>query len=127
MGVLGSAVGLFGLSLLLRYWDPLPLKFPTDARKPFRVEVLNGCGRKGVAAQVAERLRRGGVDVVYVGNAGSFDHLRTLVVDRMGCDECAQAVADELGVRTVTVEIDSLRLVEVTVVVGHDLGTSEGT
>jgi predicted RecB family endonuclease len=76
---------------------------------------------------VAERLRRGGMDVVYVGNAGSFDHPRTLVVDRIGCGECAQAVADELGVRIVTVEIDSLRLVEVTVILGHDLGTSEGT
>jgi hypothetical protein len=27
----------------------------------------------------------------------------------------------------VTVERDSLRLVEVTVILGHDLGTSEGT
>jgi hypothetical protein len=126
VGVLLSTNGLFGLSLLLRHWDPLPLKFAPESGPRFRVEVLNGSGRHGVAARVAEYLRDRGLDIVYVGNAGSFDHGQTLVIDRLGCSECANTVARILGYGIVQTEADSLRLVEVTVILGRDDGFVPG-
>jgi hypothetical protein len=120
VGLLLSASGLFGLSLLLRHWDPLPLKFASERTARFRVEVLNGSGRRGVASEVAEFLRDRGLDVVYVGNADSFDHERTVVIDRVGRPEQATTVAGILGYGEVQSETDSLRLVEVTVILGAD-------
>jgi hypothetical protein len=120
VGLLLSVSGLFGLSLLLRHWDPLPLKFAPERDARFRVEVLNGSGRHGVASKVAEYLRDRGLDVVYVGNADSFEHERTLIIDRVGCPERATTVAGILGYGMVQSEADSLRLVEVTVILGAD-------
>ncbi len=117
---------MFGLSLLLRHWDPLPLKFSPESGPRFRVEVLNGSGRPGVAQAAAERLRDRGLDVVYVGNADSFDYAWTLIVDRVGCQECARTVADALGHGVLRAQTDSLRLVEVTVILGRDGGPASG-
>jgi hypothetical protein len=75
---------------------------------------------------VAEHLRDRGLDVVYVGNAGSFEHGPTLVIDRLGCPECANTVARILGYGIVKAEADSLRLVEVTVILGRDDGFVPG-
>ena len=55
---------------------PSPVKPPGhDAEIPVRVAVLNGCGREGLAALCARKLRSEGFDVVNgLGeNADSFD------------------------------------------------------
>jgi hypothetical protein len=124
--LLVAIAGIFGLSLLLRHWDPMPLEFPSPQQYHFRVEVLNGSGRTGVAARVAEQLRSRGLDVVYVGNAPSFGFDETLIIDRVGCADCALTVAEAVGFGTVTEEVDSLRLVEVSVILGADLMNLQG-
>ncbi len=50
-----------------------------DAR--VSVEVLNGAGETGAAARITDALRAAGFDVKTFGNAASFDHDRTLVLD----------------------------------------------
>ena len=75
---------------------------------------------------MAEYLRDRGLDVVYVGNAASFEHGATLVIDRSGCVECADTVARILGYGVVKTEADSLRLVEVTVILGRNDGFVPG-
>lgn len=75
---------------------------------------------------MAGYLRDRGLDVVYVGNASSFDHEHTLIIDRLGCSECADTVARILGYGIVRTEADPLRLVEVTVVLGRNDGFVPG-
>jgi len=84
-------------------------------------EVLNGTGRQGVASQAKDVLRLQGVDVVNVGNLPNSNP-RTVVYDRTGRVENAQAVRDKLGcpnAQTMT-EVSPKKLVEVTVILGED-------
>ena len=85
-----------------------------------RVEVLNGSGVPGVAAEATELLRASGLDVVYFGNASSFDVDSSIVLDRTERDGAADAVSRSLGIVPVRVEPDTTRLVDLTVVLGLD-------
>ena len=83
-----------------------------------RVEVLNGGGREGMAREATDRLRDRGFDVVYYGNAESFDHDTSVVLDRVDRPDFARAVADALGIPSVRAEPDSNLYLEVSVVLG---------
>lgn len=85
-----------------------------------RVEVLNGGGRPGAARSVTTLLRDTGFDVVYFGNAASFEYDSSRVVDRVGDAEKASAVARALGIGNVLSEPDPNLYVDVSVVVGAD-------
>jgi hypothetical protein len=85
-----------------------------------RVEVLNGSGVPGVAAEATELLRASGLDVVYFGNASSFDVDSSIVLDRTEREGAAEAVTRSLGIAPVRVEPDTTRLVDLTVVIGLD-------
>ena len=89
-------------------------------RERVRVEVLNAGGVPGVAADVRDLLRESGFDVVEWGNASSFDRDTTVVVDRVGREELAEAVANALGIRNVLVEPDPNLFVDVSVLLGRD-------
>jgi hypothetical protein len=93
---------------------------------PAIVEVLNGCGRAGIAEKVASYLRDSGFDVMYVGNADDFRYGETIVVDRVGDRDKARAVADALGRVPVVYQNAGTFFVEVTVVLGSDTATSYG-
>ena len=88
---------------------------------PVIVEVLNGCGIRGIAEDVAQRLRNRGFDVMFVGNADDFGFKETLVVDRSGARDKAFTVAAALGVSGVIRQVRSSFFVDVTVVVGGDM------
>ncbi len=47
-----------------------------------KVEVLNGCGEKGIAAKIADFLRTEHIDVVRSENADNFDYERTTLIHR---------------------------------------------
>lgn len=85
-----------------------------------RVEVLNGAGVGGLARDATHHLRGDGFDVVFFGNAGRFDHARSVAIDRTGVLDRARAVAAALGIDSVTTAIDSSLMLEVTVVLGRD-------
>ncbi len=84
------------------------------------VEVLNGAGDKGAAAQVADRLRAMGFDVKTYGNARRFDHERTTVFDRSGHAGAAAEVADSLGGPPVVTESRPYLRLDATVILGRD-------
>jgi len=46
------------------------------------IEVLNGCGEKGIAAKVADFLRTEHIDVIRSENADNFDYSRTVLIHR---------------------------------------------
>ena len=82
------------------------------------VEVLNGSGRDGLARRVTRELRRRGLDVVNFGNGAGAES--TAVVLRRGDASAAERVRGALGQGRVRTEPDSLRRVDVTVVLGAD-------
>ena len=47
-----------------------------------KIEVLNGCGEKGIAAKVADFLRTEHIDVMRSENADNFDYDRTVLIHR---------------------------------------------
>ena len=93
---------------------------PPSAWNRVRVEVLNGAGTPGLAAQARDYLREEGFDVVYYGNAPSFDQEVTRVMARTDSGPAARAVAGRLGITAISVEPDSTLFVDVTVVLGLD-------
>jgi NADPH-dependent 2,4-dienoyl-CoA reductase/sulfur reductase-like enzyme len=85
-----------------------------------QVEVLNGAGVAGLAAEGTRFLRSRGFDVVLQGNHPPSD--RTRIIDRIGDPEPARRVAAALGVDVERVEsdVDPSRDLDVSVVLGAD-------
>jgi hypothetical protein len=61
-----------------------------------------------------------GFDVVFFGNAGRFDHVRSVVLDRTGDPARARAVAAALGIDSIATPLDSTLFLDATVVLGAD-------
>ena len=118
-------VGVFLGSALSQRWqapdatagDVLPVR---RVQGRVRVEVKNGGGVAGMARAATDALREGGFDVVYYGNASTFDRDSSVVLDRVGRVDLARAVADRLGIPRVLSEPDSNLYLDVTVVLGED-------
>jgi hypothetical protein len=87
-----------------------------------QVEVLNGCGAPGVAADVTRFLRDHHFDVVDSGNYVDFAQPHSLVIDRVGNREAALGVAAILGIDEAYVreEIDEKYYIDAAVVIGRD-------
>jgi hypothetical protein len=100
--------------------DPEPPLRPAG-----RVEVLNASGRTGLARAVTDRLRAGGFDVVYFGNAAASAGDSSVVLDRIGNDAVARAAARHLGIAAVRTEPDTALFLDATVIVGKDWRTAQ--
>jgi hypothetical protein len=107
----------------------LPEATPTRSANPagllgdiVQVEVLNGCGAPGVAADVTRFLRDHHFDVVASGNYVDFAQPHSLVIDRVGNREAALRVAAILGIDEAYVreEIGPNYFVDASVVIGRD-------
>ena len=83
-----------------------------------RVEVLNGGGVSGMASTVTDYLRELGFDVVNFGNAPNFGQDSTVVLDRSGRRDLADAVADALGTKVREGRMDTDPYLDVTVILG---------
>ena len=82
------------------------------------IEVLNGNGRQGLARTVTRQLRQQGLDVVFFGSTDQTDS--TEIVVRRGDAGAGSIVAKALGSGRVRVEQDTLRRVDVSVILGSD-------
>jgi len=110
-------------ALLFRHSQPEPSAAasapPAGPNERIMVEVLNGTRRQG-AARAATRLLRGqGLDVVFLGNADSLSTL-TQVLVRRGDPRRASYVSAALGGGEIRIDIDTLRRVDVSVILGDD-------
>jgi hypothetical protein len=118
-------LGLFALGVYLARAEVGPGEEPSVAPAVWsgdrvRVEVLNGGGVTGMARTATEVLRHSGFDVVFFGNAERFDPDQpSMVVDRVGRVDLAQAVAASLGIDNVQSDPDPNLFVDVTVVLGR--------
>ena len=85
-----------------------------------QVEVLNGSGRAGAARTATRVLRRGGIDVVFFGNADQGGIATTRLLVRRGDSTAARRSARLLGVGVTEWAPDSTRRVDLTVILGTD-------
>lgn len=102
---------------------PDSLAAPAPLAAPVRIQVLNGCGVKGLTRLVTPALRAKGFDVRETRNAPNFDYPQSLVIDRKGNGLLAQIVADSLGIDPAQVKTEingNLPDIDVSVVVGRD-------
>lgn len=99
-------------------WSAVNL--PAGWEERVRVEVLNGYGRPGAARAAADALREMGFDVVYFGNADSFEHDSTLVLRRSEDRAGVRRVADSLGVARVSDRPEPELHLDGTVVLGPE-------
>ncbi|MBI4810456.1 MAG: LytR C-terminal domain-containing protein, partial [Ignavibacteriales bacterium] len=98
--VLILVIGYFGYGYISR----LSTKTSDDnvENKPLRVlqlDVLNGCGVKGIGAKFTDFLRTKGFDVVESKNYKLFQIPQTVVVARIGDLAAARCVASAFGLR----------------------------
>lgn len=92
------------------------IRSPRDTR--IKVEVLNATQTRGLARRATAFLRDRGFDVVAVGTARE-QREATLVLDRSNHPEWAEMVARVFGA-TVESRPDSLRYLDITVLIGRD-------
>ena len=83
------------------------------------VEVWNASSREGLAKQLQLQLRKYGIDALRWGNYGTLKKCTT-VIDRKGNLDLAYKIAGMIGCSEVKTEIDPMRLVDLSIVVGED-------
>lgn len=129
----GLATVAIALLLKAAFWPQAAAPEPTPQQEvpksetapqlsPIRVEILNGGGESQVAARLRKKARALGLDVIHEGNAPSFNHLYTLVVDLDGDIEQARQVADILGIPHLIQQKkeSQFNLASVSIVIGRD-------
>ena len=94
--------------------------------KDIKVEVLNGCGIKGIAAKASDFLRLQQVDVIRSDNADKYDYTNTTIIGRNENFESLKIVAESLGLSvenktSIKHEPDESLGVDVTVILGKDI------
>jgi len=121
-------IGYFSYAFVSKNFLPSPPAPDTTAapgKSLIQLDVLNGCGAKGVGVRLTNYLRSAGFDVVEAKNYKTFSIPRTLVVDRTGNLAKAKSVAAALGLgaENVIQQINPDYFVDVSVIIGGDYGS----
>jgi hypothetical protein len=88
---------------------------------PIRIQVLNGCGVRGIARRIADCLRSKGFDVRETGNADRYDYAQTRVIGRVEDTLLPRLVGDSIGAKDVSTNPNQALVdIEVTVIIGKD-------
>ena len=95
---------------------------PNSLTTKIQVEVLNGCGVRGIADRLTDFLREKSFDVVNIGNYRSFEIDNSIVIDRSGKLINAQVIADSMGLNRSNIiqQINKEYLLDVTIILGND-------
>ncbi len=124
IGVLALVLLALGYGLFSRVLAPTaPVQVVAEEAVDIpQVEVLNGTGVDGLAAQARRYLADHGVDVLATGNAPASKTPRTLVLSRTGDLAAARRVAAVLGLGegTVRSQPEPDLLLDATVLLGED-------
>ncbi len=123
--ILGPAI-YFG-KVRVTYIEALPKIKKTELVKEKipslgSVEILNGCGARGVAKKFKNFLRANNYDVKSAQNAASWNYDKTIIVSRIPDMQMAKDISslfkcdDPIFIRTAKSSND------VTVIIGHDYG-----
>lgn len=84
------------------------------------VEILNGSGIPGAAAKAAEKLSQFGFNVIYLGNAETFSHSKTLIlIHTLGMNTAAKIIRETLNCGEIKENTASSKS-DFTVILGKD-------
>lgn len=100
-----------------------------SVQETIRIEVLNGCGERGIAAKFTDYLRSEGFDVVNTGNYRNFDVDSSFVIDRRSMRNLyGTRLASSLGISSHRVEpiLSEEMSLEATLVLGKDYQNLQG-
>jgi len=92
-----------------------------------KIEVLNGCGINGIAAEISEFLRTNHrIDVIRSDNAERYNYPNTIIIGRNENLENLRLVSESFGVpienkNVIRHEPDESLSVDVTVILGKDI------
>ena len=100
---------------------------PGDRGPAITVEVLNASGKAGEARVGTRLLRRAGIDVVFFGNAAASGLDSTRIIVRRGDTKPAERVRAALGQGRIEVQLDSSKLLDVSVLLGADFSASNSS
>jgi hypothetical protein len=98
----------------------------TPSASEIKLQILNGCGVRGIASRVRGIMRDRGFDVMSFGNAARLNYPQTLLLVRSEgkrAELAAEVVARSLGVDKSRIRIErdpSLVDIDVTVILGLD-------
>jgi len=112
----------------MRYYAEIPEEVTPEtliANKKYpnvTVEILNGCGISGVAAQFKDIVHEKTFDVINTENAAHFKYENTIIIARTMNTDSAYKLAEELGLprERVSIEEDASLAVDITMIIGHD-------
>ena len=122
MKPIGAAVLL--CCIACRGGDTEARAIPGDRAGTITVEVLNANGRACDARVGTRLLRREGIDVVYFGNADGATLDSTTIIVRRGSAAVGEKVRKALGRGRVEVQLDSTKLLDVSVLLGADFAAA---
>ena len=122
MKLIGAAVLLCCIACHDGYTEARTI--PGDRAGTITVEVLNANGRAGDARVGTRLLRREGIDVVYFGNADGAPLDSTTIIVRRGSAAVGEKVRKALGRGRVEVQLDSTKLLDVSVLLGADFAAA---
>jgi hypothetical protein len=92
-----------------------------DTVRQFRIEILNGTGKKGLASSAAMGLREKGIDVFRVENAPHYDYEESILIARREVKGLGK-LAKRLGCRNVIEQLKADSMVDATLIIGADYG-----
>ena len=127
--VLGAAVLLvyaFSQRIASPRPDPNRLENPGNLLgNMIQLEVRNGAGVDGLAAEMSDYLKDLGFDVVEMGNYERSDVAQSTVIDRIGNRDAAEQIVLALGVESDRIEEDRKPtwFLDASVVIGRDYRT----
>jgi len=86
------------------------------------IDILNGCGEKGLANTASILFESYGYKVVSVGNAPSFDYAKTIMYDNDGDKAALQQVANIINCRNFgdASVMPGLQKANITIILGKD-------
>ena len=125
VAVLIIVVGYFSYAFIARSSQQNHDAAAAKTQKVIQLDLLNGCGEKGIAAKLTTYLRKNGFDVVEMKNYKTSNIQQTLVIDRVGNLQSARQVAAAIGVsdKNVIQQLNPDYFVDVSIVIGKDYGT----
>ena len=103
--------------------------YRTDPIKNIKVEILNGCGIKGIAGKTSEFLRsKYRIDVVRSDNADRYDYSKTIIIGRNEDLNKILSVSEAFGLSINNSDHiqhvpDETLGVDVTIIVGKDINS----
>jgi hypothetical protein len=106
-----------------------PLEIYVPPVQDIEIEVLNGCGKSGLANKLSDYLRENKIDVVRSENAEHFDYTETLVILRNEQQSHLKKVVETLGLGLddprVKIQPDESSDVSITLIIGGDFSSLE--